>query len=88
VLTERASGALRREKFFDINAGSPGSAGSGDHRRHGAGAEDARGVKKERLGTADPAAVSGLENLRRHIRNVKKFGVPVMGRSIGSSAIR
>src|SRR5207237_2149391 len=37
------------------------------------------GVKKDRLGTADPAAVQrGAENLRRHIRNVKKFGLPAM----------
>jgi formate--tetrahydrofolate ligase len=37
------------------------------------------GVKKDRLATADPAAVQkGSENLRRHIRNVKKFGVPAI----------
>jgi formate--tetrahydrofolate ligase len=36
-------------------------------------------VPKDRLATADPAAVQrGAENLRRHIRNVKKFGVPAV----------
>src|SRR2546430_8298752 len=39
-----------------------------------------RSVKKDRLGAADPAAVQrGSANLRRHIRNVKKFGVPRSG---------
>src|SRR3989454_11911818 len=37
------------------------------------------GVKKDRLATADPAAVQrGAENLRRHIRIVKKFGLPAL----------
>src|SRR5439155_70813 len=37
------------------------------------------GKKKDQLGTPDPAAVQrGAENLRRHIRNVKKFGVPAL----------
>src|SRR3989442_15259640 len=36
------------------------------------------GVKKDRLGAPDPdAARRGSANVRRHIRNVKKFGVPV-----------
>jgi len=36
-------------------------------------------VKKEQLGTADPGAVRrGCANLVRHIRNVKKFGVPCL----------
>jgi len=36
-------------------------------------------VKKDQLGTPDPAAVQrGAENLRRHIRNVKKFGLPAL----------
>jgi len=36
-------------------------------------------VKKAQLSAADPAAVQrGAANLRRHIRNVKKFGVPVV----------
>jgi len=35
------------------------------------------GVKKENLGKPDPAAVErGVANLTRHVRNVKKFGVP------------
>ncbi|MGH9260019.1 MAG: formate--tetrahydrofolate ligase, partial [Acidimicrobiales bacterium] len=37
------------------------------------------GVKKERLGAADAGAVArGAENLRRHVRNLKKFGVPAV----------
>src|SRR5881275_255105 len=37
------------------------------------------GVPKDRLGAADPAAVQrGSANLRRHIRNVKKYGVPAV----------
>src|SRR5207248_1297771 len=37
------------------------------------------GVPKDRLGAADPAAAQrGSANLRRHIRNVKKFGVPAV----------
>src|SRR5437879_11283073 len=37
------------------------------------------GVKKDQLGKADVEAVRrGAANLRRHIRNVKKFGVPVV----------
>src|SRR3989442_5700174 len=37
------------------------------------------GVKKDRLGAPDPdAARRGSANVRRHIRNVKKFGVPVV----------
>src|SRR5438445_12833966 len=37
------------------------------------------GVKKDQLGTPDPAAARrGATNVRRHIRNVKRFGVPVV----------
>src|SRR5438034_7279123 len=37
------------------------------------------GVKKDALGKADVDAVKrGAANVRRHIRNVKKFGVPVV----------
>src|SRR2546422_7822648 len=37
------------------------------------------GVKKDALGKADVDAVKrGATNVRRHIRNVKKFGVPVI----------
>src|SRR5256885_13245505 len=37
------------------------------------------GVSKDRLGAPDPAAVQrGSETLGRHIRNVKKFGVPAL----------
>jgi len=81
VLTEAGFGAdLGAEKFFDIKCRFAGLkpeaaiivATVRALKMHG-------GVKKDRLATADPAAVQrGSENLRRHIRNVKKFGVPVM----------
>ena len=81
VLTEAGFGAdLGAEKFFDIKCRFAGLkpeaaiivATVRALKMHG-------GVKKERLATADPAAVQrGSENLRRHIRNVKRFGVPAM----------
>ncbi len=81
VLTEAGFGAdLGAEKFFDIKCRfarlKPEAAVIVATVRalkmHG-------GVKKDRLGTADPAAVQrGTENLRRHIRNVQKFGVPAL----------
>jgi formate--tetrahydrofolate ligase len=81
VLTEAGFGAdLGAEKIFDIKCRFAGLkpeaaivvATVRALKMHG-------GVKKDRLGTADPAAVQrGSENLRRHIRNVKRFGVPVM----------
>ena len=81
VLTEAGFGAdLGAEKFFDIKCRLAGLrpeaaiivATVRALKMHG-------GVKKDRLATADPAAVQrGSENLRRHIRNVKKFGVPAM----------
>jgi len=81
VLTEAGFGAdLGAEKFFDIKCRMAGLkpeaaiivATVRALKMHG-------GVKKEALSTADPAAVQrGCENLRRHIRNVKKFGVPAL----------
>jgi len=81
VLTEAGFGAdLGAEKFFDIKCRFTGLkpeaaiivATVRALKMHG-------GVKKDQLATADPAAVQrGSENLRRHIRNVKKFGVPAM----------
>jgi formate--tetrahydrofolate ligase len=81
VLTEAGFGAdLGAEKFFDIKCRFAGLkpeaaiivATVRALKMHG-------GVKKDRLATADPAAVQrGAENLRRHIRNVKKFGVPAI----------
>ena len=81
VLTEAGFGAdLGAEKFFDIKCRFTGLkpeaaiivATVRALKMHG-------GVKKDRLATVDPAAVQrGSENLRRHIRNVKKFGVPAM----------
>ena len=81
VLTEGGFGAdLGAEKFFDIKCRFAGLkpeaaiivATVRALKMHG-------GVKREQLATADPAAVQrGSENLRRHIRNVKKFGVPAL----------
>jgi formate--tetrahydrofolate ligase len=81
VLTEAGFGAdLGAEKFFDIKCRFAGLkpeaaiivATVRALKMHG-------GVPKDRLGTPDPAAVQrGSENLRRHIRNVKKFGVPAL----------
>jgi formate--tetrahydrofolate ligase len=79
VLTEAGFGAdLGAEKFFDIKCRMSGlkpeaAVVVGTVRAlkmHG-------GVKKEHLGKPDPAAVErGVVNLTRHVRNVKKFGVP------------
>ena len=81
VLTEAGFGAdLGAEKFFDIKCRLAGLepqaaiivATVRALKMHG-------GVKKDQLGVADPAAVRrGSENLSRHIRNVKQFGVPVL----------
>jgi formate--tetrahydrofolate ligase len=81
VLTEAGFGAdLGAEKFFDIKCRFAGLkpeaaiivATVRALKMHG-------GLKKEQLAAADPAAVErGSENLRRHIRNVKKFGVPAL----------
>ena len=81
VLTEAGFGAdLGAEKFLDIKCRFAGLkpeaaiivATVRALKMHG-------GVKKDQLGTADPAAVQrGAENLRRHIRNVKKFGLPAL----------
>jgi formate--tetrahydrofolate ligase len=79
VLTEAGFGAdLGAEKFFDIKCRMSGLVPEAAVvvgtvralKMHG-------GVKKENLGKPDPAAVErGAANLTRHVRNVKKFGVP------------
>jgi formate--tetrahydrofolate ligase len=81
VLTEAGFGAdLGAEKFFDIKA------------RFGALKPEAAivvatvralkmngGVKKDALGKEDVAALTrGLVNLEGHVKNVQKFGVPVV----------
>ncbi|MEA2713307.1 MAG: formate--tetrahydrofolate ligase, partial [Gemmatimonadales bacterium] len=81
VLTEAGFGAdLGAEKFFDIKA------------RFGNLKPEAAvvvatvralkmngGVKKDALGKEDvPALTRGLVNLEAHVRNVQKFGVPVV----------
>ncbi|MGH7700771.1 MAG: formate--tetrahydrofolate ligase [Gemmatimonadales bacterium] len=79
VLTEAGFGAdLGAEKFFDIKCRVAGLSPQAAVivatvralKMHG-------GVPRDRLGAPDAAAVRrGAENLRRHIRNVRKFGVP------------
>ena len=81
VLTEAGFGAdLGAEKFFDIKCRAAGLdpeaaivvATVRALKMHG-------GVKKEDLGKPNVDAVQrGAGNVRRHIRNVKKFGVPVV----------
>jgi formate--tetrahydrofolate ligase len=81
VLTEAGFGAdLGAEKFFDIKCRMAGLnpeaaivvATIRALKMHG-------GMKKDQLATPDVAALQrGGANLQRHIRNVKKFGVPVL----------
>lgn len=81
VLTEAGFGAdLGAEKFFDIKCRFGGLrpeaavivATIRALKMHG-------GVKKDALGTADVAALGrGMVNLEAHVRNVQKFGVPVV----------
>ncbi len=81
VLSEAGFGAdLGAEKFFDIKCRMAGLnpeaailvATVRALKLHG-------GVKKDQLGAADPAAVRrGCANLRRHVRNVKRFAVPAV----------
>ena len=80
VVTEAGFGAdLGAEKFFDIKCRKAGLkpdaavivATVRALKMHG-------GVKKDDLGSENIAAVkAGCENLIRHIRNVRSFGVPV-----------
>ena len=81
VVTESGFGAdLGAEKFFDIKCRMAGLKPEAAIivvtvralKMHG-------GVKKEDLGKADVEAVKrGAVNLQRHIRNLKKFGVPCL----------
>jgi formate--tetrahydrofolate ligase len=81
VVTEAGFGAdLGAEKFFDIKCRKAGLAPSAAVivatvralKMHG-------GVKKEDLKGENIAAVAkGCENLKRHIENVAKFGVPAV----------
>ena len=81
VLTEAGFGAdLGGEKFLDIKCRLGGLnpeaavvvATVRALKMHG-------GVRKDALGTPDPAAVSrGLANLEAHVRNLGKFGLPVI----------
>jgi formate--tetrahydrofolate ligase len=81
VVTEAGFGAdLGAEKFFDIKCRKAGLAPSAAVivatvralKMHG-------GVKKEDLKTENVSAVAkGCENLKRHIENVGKFGVPAV----------
>ena len=81
VLTEAGFGSdLGAEKFFDIKC--PAAALHPDAavvvatvralKMHG-------GMAKDELSSVDPSAVKrGAANLRRHVENVKKFGVPLV----------
>jgi formate--tetrahydrofolate ligase len=81
VLTESGFGAdLGAEKFFDIKCRLGGLnpevavvvATVRALKMHG-------GVKKDALGTPDvPALTRGLANLEAHVRNLHKFGLPVV----------
>jgi formate--tetrahydrofolate ligase len=81
VVVEAGFGAdLGAEKFFNIKCRAAGLEPAAAIvvgtvralKMHG-------GVPKDRLGTPDVAAVQrGAANIRRHIANVKKFGVPVI----------
>jgi len=81
VVTEAGFGAdLGAEKFFDIKCRKAGLAPDAAVivatvralKMHG-------GIAKDDLGKENVAAVeAGLSNLGRHIRNVQKFGVPVV----------
>jgi formate--tetrahydrofolate ligase len=81
VLTEAGFGAdLGAEKFFDIKCRFGGLkpevavvvATVRALKMHG-------GIKKDALGAPDVAALRrGLVNLEGHVRNVQKFGVPVV----------
>jgi formate--tetrahydrofolate ligase len=81
VLTEAGFGAdLGAEKFFDIKCRMAGLTPEAAIvvatvralKLHG-------GVKKDQLTKPDPDAVQrGAANLRRHLKNVQKFGVPTV----------
>jgi formate--tetrahydrofolate ligase len=81
VLTEAGFGAdLGAEKFFDIKCRAADLkpeaaiivATVRALKMHG-------GVPKDRLAQSNPAAVEkGFANLERHVRNLRKFGVPVV----------
>ena len=81
VVTEAGFGAdLGAEKFFDIKCRKAGLAPDAcvivatvrALKMHG-------GVAKDDLKTENPAAVAkGCANLKRHIENVNKFGVPAV----------
>ncbi len=81
VVTEAGFGAdLGAEKFFNIKWRKAGFrpdiavmvASVRALKMHG-------GVAHKDLGIPDPAAVkAGLPNLERHVRNVRRFGVPVV----------
>ncbi len=81
VVTEAGFGAdLGAEKFFNIKCRKAGLEPAAAVivatvralKMHG-------GVARDELKTENPAAVAkGCDNLKRHIENVKKFGVPVV----------
>jgi len=81
VLTEAGFGAdLGAEKFFDIKCRFAGLTPEAAVVVATVRALKMNGgVKKEHLGTPDVAALTrGLVNLEAHVKNVQKFGVPVV----------
>ena len=81
VVTEAGFGAdLGAEKFFDIKCRKSGLkpdavvlvATTKALKMHG-------GIKKEDLGSENvDAVIGGCKNLERHVKNIRKFGVPVI----------
>src|SRR3989454_8511030 len=81
VLTEAGFGAdLGAEKFFDIKCRMAGlNPGAAIVVATGRALKLHGGVQKDQLRKADVEAVRrGAANPRRHIRNVKRFGVPLV----------
>ena len=82
VVTEAGFGAdLGAEKFFDIKCRKAGlDAGRGRDRRHRARAQDARRRRQGRPQERERRRPStkGCDNLKRHLENMRKFGVPAV----------
>ncbi|ANS77054.1 formate--tetrahydrofolate ligase [Paenibacillus yonginensis] len=81
VVTEAGFGAeLGAEKFFDIKCRQSGLKPSAAVLVVTAKALKYNGgAAKDRLGTEDLDSLKrGMGNLRRHVRNLQKFGVPVL----------
>lgn len=81
VITEAGFGAdLGAEKFFDIKCRYGGLTPSAAVLVVSARALKYNGgVRKDRLSEENPEAVErGIPNLKKHVENIRKFGVPVI----------